>query len=90
MIDFNEKRRIADRNHVPEIAFLLLFILSAVAIGFMGYGAGLAGTRQRVPNAVMAASVALVIMLIADLDRPRRGLITVDQQALTDVSNSLK
>jgi len=88
VIDFNEKRRIANRNHVPEVAFLLLFGLSAVAIGFMGYGAGLAGTRQRIPNAIIAVSVALVIMLIADMDRPRRGLITVDQQALTDVKNS--
>jgi hypothetical protein len=88
VIDFNEKRRIANRNHVPEIAFLLLFGLSAVAIGFMGYGAGLVGTRQRIPNAIVAVSIALVIMLIADLDRPRRGLITVDQQALTDVKNS--
>jgi hypothetical protein len=88
VIDFNEKRRIANRNHVPEIAFLLLFGLSAVAIGFMGYGAGLVGTRQRIPNAIVAVSIALVIMLIADLDRPKRGLITVDQQALTDVKNS--
>jgi hypothetical protein len=89
VIDFNEKRRIANRNRVPEVAFLLLFGLSAVAVGLTGYGAGLVGTRQRVPNAIMAVSIALVIMLIADLDRPRRGLITVDQQALTDVRDSL-
>jgi len=89
VIDFNEKRRIANRNRVPEVAFLLLFGLSAVAVGFTGYGAGLVGTRQRVPNAIMAVSIALVIMLIADLDRPRRGLITVDQQALTDVREGL-
>jgi hypothetical protein len=88
VIDFNEKRRIANRNHVPEVAFLLLFALSAVAVGFTGYGAGLVGTRQRVPNAIIAVSIAVVIMMIADLDRPKRGLITVDQQALTDVKNS--
>lgn len=89
VIDFNEKRRIADINHVPAVSFLLLFALSAIAIGFMGYSAGLTGTRQRVPNAIMAVSVAVVIMMIADVDRPRRGLITVNQQALTDVRNSL-
>jgi hypothetical protein len=88
VIDFNEKRRIATRNHVPEVAFLLLFALSAVAVGFTGYGAGLIGTRQRIPNAIIAVSIAVVIMMIADLDRPKRGLITVDQQALTDVKNS--
>jgi len=88
VIDFNEKRRIANRNHVPEVAFLLLFALSAVAVGFTGYGAGLVGTRQRVPNAIIAVSITIVIMMIADLDRPKRGLITVDQQALTDVRSS--
>jgi len=77
------------RNRVPEVTFLLLFGLSTVAVGFIGYGAGLVGTRQRVPTAIMAVSIALVIMLIADLDRPRRGLITVDQQALTDVREGL-
>jgi hypothetical protein len=88
VIDFNERRHIADRDHVPQIAFLLLFGVSTIAVGFMGYGAGLAGTYQRVPNAVMAVSIALVVMMIADLDRPRRGLITLDQQALTDLRNS--
>jgi hypothetical protein len=89
VIDFNEKRRIANRNHVPEVAFMLLFALSAIAVGFTGYGAGLVGTRQRIPNAIIAVSIAVVIMMIADLDRPKRGLITVDQQALTDVRDSL-
>jgi hypothetical protein len=88
VIDFNEKRRIANRNRVPEVTFLLLFAMAAVASGFTGYSAGLGGTRQHVPNAIMALSIAVVIMLIADLDRPKRGLITVDQQALTDVKNS--
>jgi hypothetical protein len=88
VIDFNEKRRIANRNRVPEVTFLLLFAMASVASGFTGYSAGLGGTRQHIPNAIMALSIAIVIMLIADLDRPKRGLITVDQQALTDVKNS--
>ena len=88
VIDFNEKRRIANRNRVPEVTFLLLFAMASVASGFTGYAAGLGGTRQHIPNAIMALSIAVVIMLIADLDRPKRGLITVDQQALTDVKNS--
>jgi len=83
VIDLNEKRRVATRNHVPEVAFLLLYAMAAVAIGFTGYGAGLTGTRQHVPNAIMALSIAVVIMLITDLDRPKRGLITIDQDALT-------
>jgi hypothetical protein len=70
VIDLNEKRRVATRNHVPEVTFLLLYAMAAVAVGFTGCGAGLTGTRQHVPNAIMALSIAVVIMLITDLDRP--------------------
>ena len=86
--DYNEKRRIADHNRVPPVTFLLLFAMSAVAVGFTGYAAGLLGTRQTIPNAIIAVSIAVVTMLIADLDRPKHGLITVDRQALIDVKNS--
>ncbi len=86
--DYNEKRRIADHNRVPQVTFLLLFAMSAVAVGFTGYAAGLLGTRQTVPNAIIAVSIAVVTMLIADLDRPKHGLITVDRQALLDVRSS--
>lgn len=41
VIDFNEKRRIANRNRVPEVTFLLLFAMASVASGFTGYAAGL-------------------------------------------------
>lgn len=88
VIDLNEKRRIATRNHVPEVTFLLLYAMAGVALGFTGYGVGLTGTRQHVPNAITALSIAVVIMLITDLDRPKRGLITIDQNALIQLENS--
>lgn len=88
VIDLNEKRRIATRNHVPEVAFLLLYAMAGVACGFTGYAAGLAGTRQHIPNAIMALSIAVVIMLITDMDRPARGLITVNQNPLIRLQES--
>jgi len=88
VIDLNEKRRVATRNHVPEVTFLLLYAMAGVAVGFTGYAAGLAGTRQHVPNAIMALSIAVVIMLITDMDRPARGLITINQGALTRLQDS--
>jgi hypothetical protein len=71
VIDLNEKCRVATRNHLPEVTFLLLYAMAAVAVGFTGYGAVLTGTRQHTPNAIMALSIAVVIMLITDLDRPK-------------------
>jgi hypothetical protein len=89
VIDLDEKRRIANRNRVPRAAFILLFAVASVASGFTGYAAGLAGTRQMPANAIMAIAIGAVMLMISDMDRPQRGLIAIDEQALTDVRNSL-
>jgi hypothetical protein len=34
-------------------------------------------------------SLAVVMLLIADLDRPREGLVHIDQQPLMDLGESL-
>jgi hypothetical protein len=88
VIDLDEKRRIENRNRVPQVAFMLLFAIAGVALGFTGYAAGLAGTRQMPANAIMAISIGAVMLMISDMDRPKRGLILVDEQALIDVKNS--
>jgi hypothetical protein len=89
LFDIHEKRLTADRNHVPQAVFLLLFGLGCVAMGLVGYDAGLAG-RARLPAAIMGALFALVIVQIDDLDRPMRGLILVQQTSLEALQGSLK
>lgn len=89
LFDVHEKRLTADRNHVPQAVFLLLFGLGCVAMGLVGYDAGLAG-RSRIPAVIMSALFALVIVQIDDLDRPTRGLILVKQTSLETLQRSLK
>jgi hypothetical protein len=89
LFDVHEKRLTADRNHVPQAVFLLLFGLGCAAMGMVGYDAGLAG-RSRIPAIIMSALFALVIVQIDDLDRPTRGLILVKQTSLETLQNSLK
>lgn len=84
-IDTYGRRDAAVRRHVPEIIFLLLFGAFLMSCGVLGYAASIAGHR---PSAVSYMLVGLVVVLtfvIIDLDRPRRGLIKVDQASLIEL-----
>jgi len=85
MIDLHETRLFAARNHVPGALFLLLYAVATVAVGFSGFAVGLEGKHGRIPAAILGALVASVIGLIADIDRPRSGFITVSQQPILDL-----
>jgi hypothetical protein len=87
--DVHTRRLAADRNHVPEAAFLLLYAIATVALGFTGFAGGAMGKRSVGPNTVMALTIAMVIALVADLDRPRHGLITVGREPLIDLQTGL-
>jgi uncharacterized membrane protein (Fun14 family) len=84
-IDSYGRRDATVRRHVPEVVLFLLFGTFVMAGGVLGYATGVAGHR---PSSVSYMLVGLIIVLtfvIVDLDRPRRGLIRVDQTSLIDV-----
>lgn len=85
MIDSQGKRSALLRAHVPEPILLLLFFVFVASIGMMGYSAGLSGKRISAPLVLVALLITLIVFIIIDLDRPKRGLITVDQSALTEL-----
>ena len=82
IIDVNEKRQVALENHVPEAVILLLFIVSAVSVGFLGFSQGLASRRRIYSTMTFAVLIALVLTVILDIDRPKRGLVQVSQDSL--------
>lgn len=89
VIDLHAKRLAAFRSHVPESVFLLLYFVAAVAMGVTGYVAGLGGQRNFWPSTTTAVLIAVVIVVVMDLDRPRRGLIQVSQQSMVELRDSL-
>jgi len=89
VIDVHAKRLTARANHVPEVAFLMLYAVAMVSLGFSGYSGGLAGSRNMIPTAIMALAIATVITLIVDFDRPYRGMVTVSQQPMIDLRTGL-
>lgn len=89
VIDVNEERQVALENHVPETVIALLFLVAVISMGFTGYGYGLQGRRRHASTAVFAVLIAVVLVVIMDIDRPRRGLITVSQSSLERLQTSV-
>ncbi len=70
---------------VPDTILLLLLAGSALALGMVGYSAGLAGRRSVLSALVLIVALGAVLTLVIDLDRPQEGFLRVSQQPLLDV-----
>jgi hypothetical protein len=90
MIDLHAARMQAGlRSRIPGAIWLGLFAVAALSLATMGYHAGLSGTRRSLAIVAVAVTFAVVIELIADLDRPQEGILKVSQQALLDTQRSM-
>jgi uncharacterized protein DUF4239 len=80
---------VAKKVRFPDIIWLVIYALTMLAAGSIGYHAGLTRSHRLplVPALILAYSA--VILLIADLDRPLSGHLEVDQQAMTDLRNKM-
>lgn len=84
-IDAYGQRDAAVRRHVPEVIMFLLFGTFLMTGGVLGYAAGVAGHRPSSVSYMLVGLIVVLTFVIIDLDRPRRGLIKVDQTSLIDV-----
>jgi len=89
MIDVHGIRVAALRNHVPEPIFWALVLISTLAVWIGSYAAGLARARQRALRVALAVLFATLITLVADLDRPRTGVIQTPQEAMFDLQRTI-
>jgi len=55
----------------------------------MGYHAGLAGRSRSLAVLAVAFTFSVVLWLVADLDRPQEGSLTVSQQVMIDLRDSM-
>lgn len=89
MIDLHTMRVAAYLYRAPGMLIVLLHVTAALAVGVMGYASGLDGRRNIGAMAVMVALVAIVLLLIVDLEQPRAGMIQTSQRALIEVRDEL-
>ena len=68
-------------RHVPEIVLFLLYITFLLTGSIVGYSSGLSGHRASFVTYIMVGLIVLLVFVIIDLDRPRRGLIEVNQSS---------
>jgi len=90
LVDLDAKRVTALENHVPESVIHLVYLVAALAMGLTGYSCGLVGHRNLLPTVIASILIASVVLLIVDLDRPRRGLIRVSQQSMVRLRESIR
>ncbi|MGH9867021.1 MAG: hypothetical protein ACREAA_02505 [Candidatus Polarisedimenticolia bacterium] len=89
LIDIKGERDASLANRVPESVLMLLFGFAVLTSGVLGFANGLAGARTMGTVAILSVLICLVMLVIIDLDRPRRGLIRVSQDSMIAVQKTL-
>ena len=77
-------------RHVPEVVIFLLFatfILTGVVIG---YANGAEDHRPSIAAHVLALLISLLVFIILDLDRPRRGLVQIPQANMIYLQSTIQ
>ena len=90
IIDMHARRvTVGVHSRVPTSVWVVLFIISFLAMLGVGYYCGLSGNRSRAETLVLVTVFTLVIMLVVDLDRPFEGFIKTNQQPMIDLQKTL-
>jgi hypothetical protein len=77
------------QTRVPGEIWLVLYCLTIFGMASVGYQTGIAGSKRSVAWPVLAVSFALVLALIAAIDRPDSGILKVTQQPLIDLLDAM-
>jgi hypothetical protein len=89
MIDSFGRRDAALARHVPETVLFLLYGTFLMTSCVVGFTAGLTGHRTSFVTYIMIGLIVVLVFIIVDLDRPRRGLIQVNQHSMLVLQQSL-
>ncbi|WP_016957596.1 hypothetical protein [Catenovulum agarivorans] len=84
------KRNALLMMHVPEVVIYLLFTVFVSAFCILGYSSGLASKRIIIPTTMVMFLITMIVFIIIDLDRPKRGLIKVNQDSMQLIATELQ
>lgn len=91
LINAHTKRVAAElRSRIPKVIWIALYAITVLAMAELGYHSGLAGKRRPLAIPAVALAFAAVMLLIADLDRPREGFIQVNEQAMGELRKMME
>lgn len=89
-IDLDATRTNALVARVPVAVWVLVLAVALCGCFATGLSAGASNERSAFANVLLPLLITVAIILIADLDRPRGGLIRIDQQPLLNLKQSLE
>jgi hypothetical protein len=90
VIDLSSTRNWAGRNHLPSPVLVLLMASVFVSSLLLGHSSGQAGRRHFGLWLASNLILVLVMYVVLDFDRPRRGLIRVDQTPLVELEAAIR
>lgn len=90
LIDLNQSRKTVGLQYrIPGTVWLAVYLLSVFSMLIVGYQVGMSGIRRMRGTPLLAAAFSLVIIMIADIDRPGEGWMLVSQQPIADVQQAM-
>lgn len=88
-IDLFSSRIESFTARVPNTILWILALISCASLGIVGYGFGIAGQRGWLIMLLVSAIIAIVIVMIVDLDKPEAGPTRISNQTMVDLRKSL-
>ena len=89
LIDIHELRLASIENFLPVSLLLVLVGVAAVAVSFLAWSFGAGKHAQRRAILTLGILIVAVLLIIMDLNRPQRGMISVGTGTLERVKSSI-
>lgn len=89
LIDDHTRRITAMENHVPQPILALLFLVACLTVAVTGYSSGLRTKRLKALRYIIIAVITATLIVIVDLDRPRRGFIKINEAGMVQLKADL-
>ena|SRR5215813_1857405 len=89
VIETHTARVTALQNRIPAAIWIGLYLLAILAMSALGYQEGAASDRRSLASFALVLAFSSVLVLIANLDRPGKGLLQVSQQSMVELQQSM-
>jgi hypothetical protein len=90
-IDVHARRVLVGlQSRLPPPLWVALFLLTGLAMAGVGYQEGIAKSRRSPALLVLVLTFSIIMALIADLDRPQQGFLSVSQNAMVKLQETFE